>query len=213
MAPSPLARPSSADEARGLWFGLLGVVIFAMTLPMTRLAVGPATRSAAVAAVRRRRPRPRWPACCSVVYLLLDAGAAAARAATRRRSRSARPAPWSAFRSFSALALREVDAMHAAVITGVLPLGTAVVARARVPPAAVDRLLGLRADSAARWCSAFAALARRRRGCSAADGLLLLAVLSASIGYVAGARLSAEMPRRAGDLLGARAEPAADACR
>ncbi|HPG78395.1 MAG TPA: EamA family transporter, partial [Piscinibacter sp.] len=27
------------DEARGLWLGLLGVVIFAMTLPMTRLAV------------------------------------------------------------------------------------------------------------------------------------------------------------------------------
>ena len=29
------------DETRGLWLGLLGVVIFAMTLPMTRLAVGP----------------------------------------------------------------------------------------------------------------------------------------------------------------------------
>ena len=33
----------SADETRGLWLGLLGVVIFAMTLPMTRLAVGPAS--------------------------------------------------------------------------------------------------------------------------------------------------------------------------
>jgi len=30
------------NELRGLWLGLLGVVIFAMTLPMTRLAVGPA---------------------------------------------------------------------------------------------------------------------------------------------------------------------------
>src|SRR5690349_19664094 len=34
------AQPSAADEAKGLWLGLLGVVIFAMTLPMTRLAVG-----------------------------------------------------------------------------------------------------------------------------------------------------------------------------
>ncbi len=34
--------PSKDDEARGLWLGLLGVVIFAMTLPMTRLAVAPA---------------------------------------------------------------------------------------------------------------------------------------------------------------------------
>ena len=33
---------SSRNESRGLWLGLLGVVIFAMTLPMTRLAVGPA---------------------------------------------------------------------------------------------------------------------------------------------------------------------------
>ena len=42
--PTPSsAAPSTADETRGLWFGLLGVVIFAMTTPMTRLAVGPAS--------------------------------------------------------------------------------------------------------------------------------------------------------------------------
>src|SRR5450631_17953 len=29
------------NATRGLWLGLLGVTIFAMTLPMTRLAVGP----------------------------------------------------------------------------------------------------------------------------------------------------------------------------
>ncbi|MBC7380481.1 MAG: EamA family transporter, partial [Burkholderiaceae bacterium] len=28
------------EEIRGLWLGTLGVVIFALTLPMTRLAVG-----------------------------------------------------------------------------------------------------------------------------------------------------------------------------
>ncbi|MEO5696213.1 MAG: EamA family transporter, partial [Burkholderiaceae bacterium] len=33
---------ASRNETRGLWLGLLGVTIFAMTLPMTRLAVGPA---------------------------------------------------------------------------------------------------------------------------------------------------------------------------
>lgn len=31
---------SSHDIRRGLWLGLLGIVIFAVTLPMTRLAVG-----------------------------------------------------------------------------------------------------------------------------------------------------------------------------
>jgi len=34
---------TARNEARGLWLGLLGVVIFAMTLPMTRLAVGPSS--------------------------------------------------------------------------------------------------------------------------------------------------------------------------
>jgi hypothetical protein len=29
-------------EAKGLWLGLLGVAMFALTMPMTRLAVGPA---------------------------------------------------------------------------------------------------------------------------------------------------------------------------
>ncbi|MEN9483798.1 MAG: hypothetical protein RJB37_1678, partial [Pseudomonadota bacterium] len=35
-------HPSTlSTENRGLLLGLLGVVIFALTLPMTRLAVGP----------------------------------------------------------------------------------------------------------------------------------------------------------------------------
>ena len=41
-APAPGA-PSSAQVRRGLLLGLLGVVIFAMTFPMTRLAVGDAS--------------------------------------------------------------------------------------------------------------------------------------------------------------------------
>lgn len=32
--------PSSHDQRRGLGLGLLGVAIFALTLPMTRLATG-----------------------------------------------------------------------------------------------------------------------------------------------------------------------------
>jgi hypothetical protein len=34
--------PGASAETRGLWLGVLGVTIFAMTLPMTRLAVGSA---------------------------------------------------------------------------------------------------------------------------------------------------------------------------
>ena len=39
MTP-PRAHPAHGAEARGLALGLLGVTIFALTLPMTRLAVG-----------------------------------------------------------------------------------------------------------------------------------------------------------------------------
>ena len=97
------------------------------------------------------------------------------------------------FPLFLALALREVDAMHAAVVTGVLPLATAAVAALVLAAAAVGGFLGLRRGRAARWCWALPP-GRAAAGWRAADGLLLLAVLSASIGYVAGARVSAVMP-------------------
>ena len=43
MHAQALHAPTSRDdETRGLWLGLLGVAIFALTLPMTRMAVGPA---------------------------------------------------------------------------------------------------------------------------------------------------------------------------
>jgi drug/metabolite transporter (DMT)-like permease len=91
-----------------------------------------------------------------------------------------------------ALALREVDAMHAAVVTGVLPLATAVVGalalRQRPSPGFwACSLLG---------CAlvvGYAAWMGSGR-LAAADGWLLLAVLSAAVGYVAGARVSALLP-------------------
>ena len=176
-------------ETQALWLGLLGVVIFALTLPMTRLAVGPASD-------------PQLPP------LFVTAGRAALAGllsifvlfAMRARPPQARQA-WSlavcaagtvvGFPLFLGLALREVDAMHAAVVTGVLPLGTAVAAavyfRQRPSPGFwACAVLG---------CAlvlAFAAYQGEGR-LSAADGLLLLAVACASIGYVAGARLAGEM--------------------
>jgi hypothetical protein len=55
-------RPPLADATRGLLLGALGVLIFAATLPMTRLAVGDAARRSC------RRPSsppaaPAWPGC------------------------------------------------------------------------------------------------------------------------------------------------------
>lgn len=179
----------SRDEVKGLWCGLLGVVIFAMTLPMTRLAVGPAS-DPQLPPLFVTAGRAAMAGVLSVVYLL-------ATNAPRPRGDQLASFAVSAlgtvvgFPLFLALALREVDAMHAAVITGVLPLGTAVVAALafRQRPSSgfwVCAVLG---------CALVLAFAAHRGSgrLSPADGLLLLAVASASIGYVAGARLSSQI--------------------
>jgi len=181
--------PTRHDETRGLWWGLVGVVIFAMTLPMTRLAVGPAS-DPQLPPLFVTAGRAAAAGVLSVVYLLSTR-------APRPRGDQLGAIAVSAlgtvvgFPLFLSLALREVDAMHAAVITGVLPLGTAVAAA----------IAFRQRPSAGFWtCAvvgcglvlAFAALRGSGR-LSAADGLLLAAVASASVGYVAGARLSAQM--------------------
>jgi drug/metabolite transporter (DMT)-like permease len=165
-------------------------VIFAMTLPMTRLAVGdssdpqlpPAFVTAGRAAVA---------GVLSLVYLL-------AVRAQRPARHLARPLAISAigtvvgFPLFLALALRQVDAMHAAVVTGVLPLATAVVAALvlRQRPS-----FGFWACAVLGCALVLAYAAWQGSGqLSLADGWLLLAVLSAAIGYVAGAQVSAVMP-------------------
>lgn len=185
----PQAAPDAAAELRGLWLGLLGVAIFAMTLPMTRLAVGPteapqlpplfvtAGRAAAAALLSivflrvthaPGPPRRLWP-----VLALCAAGTVIG------------------FPLFLALALRQVDAMHAAVVTGLLPLATAALAAlafGQRPSAGFWACAGL----GSMLVLAFAAHAGGGR-LVAADGLLLLAVLCAAAGYVAGAAASREL--------------------
>jgi drug/metabolite transporter (DMT)-like permease len=177
-------------ETRGLWLGLLGVTMFAMTLPMTRLAVGPlqdpqlpplfvtagrAAGAALLAAAYLAWTRAPWPRRRHLGALLVSAAGTVV-----------------GFPLFLALALRQVDAMHAAVVTGVLPLGTAVVAALalRQRPSIGFWLC------AAGGCALVIAFAALKGGgrLSAADGLLLLAVASTAVAYVAGARVAAEVP-------------------
>lgn len=177
------------SETRGLWLGLLGVVIFAMTLPMTRLAVGPAA-DPQLPPLFVTAGRAALAGLLSIVYLV------ATRAPRPRRAQLPDFAISAlgtvvGFPLFLALALREVDAMHAAVVTGVLPLGTAIAAAIafRQRPSNGFWLC------AVLGCALVLGFASMKGGGGwvAADGLLLLAVASASIGYVSGARLAAQM--------------------
>jgi drug/metabolite transporter (DMT)-like permease len=189
-AAGPARRLAMTDSTRGYALGALGVVIFAMTLPMMRLAVGgnadpqlpPGFVTAGRAAVA---------GVLSALYLLALRAPPPARRLWPALAVSALGTVVG-FPLFLSLALREVDAMHAAVVTGVMPLGTAVVAA----------LVLRQRPSAGFWTCAvlgcalvlgFAAWQGSGR-LSAADGLLLLAVLSTSIGYVAGAQVSVHLP-------------------
>ena len=180
----------STHETRGLWLGFLGVVIFSITPAMTRLAVGSAADPQLPAAFVTAG-RAGAAALLSAVYLLV----------VRAKAPRARQIPAFVlcalgtvvgFPQFLALALQKVDAMHASVITGVLPLATAVVAA----------LVFRQRPSAGFWacavlgCLLVLAFAVLRGGgaIGLADAYLFGAMASAAVGYVAGARLSQDMP-------------------
>lgn len=185
--PTPAAvAPSAADASRGLLLGAAGVLMFALSLPMTRLAGGSAAAPqldpafvafgrAAVAGLLSVLylwvTRSRWPRRAEVLPLATTAAGVVF-----------------GWPLFSGWAVRYVDAVHAAVVSGVLPLATAVIAA----------LVGRQRPSRGFWACAGAGLllvvafaAWRGAGAlEAADGLLLAAVLCASAGYVSGARLA-----------------------
>jgi drug/metabolite transporter (DMT)-like permease len=178
------------DAQRGFALGALGVTIFALTLPMTRLAVGdasdPQLQPAFVTA-----GRAAVAGLLSVAYLLAVRAPRPGRALWLPLAISALGTVVG-FPLGISLALREVDAMHAAVITGVLPLATAVfgVLATRQRPSA-----GFWACAVAGCALVLAFAAWQGSGrLSGADGWLLLAVLSASAGYVGGARAAAVLP-------------------
>ena len=166
---------------RGLAWGFLGVLAFSLSLPTTQVAVrqlGPvfstvgravvaAGLAAGYLAWRRARLPDRW---VLLSLLVVAAGVVVG------------------FPLFTALALQRTDSAHGAVIVGLLPAATAVLGVLRT---------GER-PSWAFWVAAAAGAAAvvvfavvRGSGLpSSADGLTVVAVLSAAVGYAEGARLA-----------------------
>ena len=194
LPTAPAAAPRTAAEARGLALGLLGVVIFAATLPMTRLAVG----------------TPEAPGMSGVFVAMARAAVAGALSALLLL---AQRAPWPqrgdgwplaltalgvvfGFPLLTSLAMRHVGAVHASVLVGVLPLATA----------AVGALLHRQRPSAGFWACAllgtglvvlFALLSAggggSRLALHPADLLLLAAMLCGAVGYAYGGQLAQRM--------------------
>lgn len=193
---NPASHPTGAarSPALGLWLGVLAMAMFGMTLPMTQLATGPASAP---------QLSPLFVTCARAVV------AAGLSALWLLATRAPRPQPghWGplalaalgnavAYPLLLALALRESTSQHAAVITALAPLLTSVVAA----------LVWRQRVAAGFWACAVAGCALvvafslwrgRQAGLgwapSAADAGLAVGVLAASIGYVAGARVSAAL--------------------
>jgi len=181
-----------AKEREGLALGALGVAIFALTLPMTRLAVG-TPQAPQMSGVFIALGRAAVAALLSALFLLLT------RAPLPRREDWLPLAITAAgvvfgFPLLTSIAMRHVGAVHASVIVGVLPLATA----------AVGAWLHGQRPSAGFWGCAlagsalvvtYAVLRTPGQGLDVdvADLLLLAAMACAAVGYGWGARLSRRM--------------------
>ncbi len=179
-------------ESRGLALGLLGVAIFALTLPMTRLAVG-TPEAPLLPGLFIGMGRAAVAGVLSALLLLWQRAPLPARADWGPLALSALGVVFG-FPLLTSVAMRYVGAVHAAVILGLLPLTTA----------AVGALLHRQRPSLAFWACAllgsllvvaFALLRSGQAGLALhpADLLLMAAVACAAVGYGFGGKLSHHM--------------------
>ena len=169
------------NELKGYLLGFVGVVIFGLTLPATRIAVtsldpvfvglGRAVLAAAIGAACLLITRQRWPVRDEWTRLVAVASGVVI-----------------GFPLLSAIAMQTAPAAHGGVVLGTLPLATAVTAA----------LFTGERPSAGFWaCSvvgaaAVVAFALIDGGTElhAADTLLVLSVISAAVGYAIGGDLT-----------------------
>ncbi|GAA1107694.1 DMT family transporter [Nocardiopsis metallicus] len=177
------------SQRAGLWWGLLGVAAFSLTVPMTRVAVASGTLSPLFVGSAR-----------AVIAALL---AAAALALTRQRL--PRGDQWFrlalvgggvviGFPLLTSYALTTASASHSAVVIALLPAATAVLAVLRGrerPPAVFWAMAAVGAVAAL----GFAALRGGGFGSGLAwsDLLLFGAVVAAAVGYAEGGLLAREL--------------------
>ena len=178
-------------ETLGMWLGVLGVAIFAVTLPMTRLATG-TPQDPQLSAWFITFGRAALAGCLSLLFLVLTRSPRPT-AAQRKPQLLAMLGKAVGFPLCLGLALRHVTSGHAAVFSALLPLATAAMAAA---------VLHQRARLGFWVCAALGALlviafallraSQHAQGFALewADLLLLGAILWAALGYVYGAQVT-----------------------
>jgi len=176
--------PAMTQETKGMLLGVLGIAMFSLTLPFTRIAVleidpvlvalGRAVVAALCAAALLWRQRAPWPDPSQLRSLLITAAGVVF-----------------GFPVLMSIAMHDVPASHGAIVLGILPLATALFGALR---------FGER-PSAGFWIAALCgsglvvAFALRQGGgqLHSADVALFAAVLAAAMGYAEGGRLARTM--------------------
>lgn len=176
----------STRTSTGIWWGLLGVVAFSFTVPLTRVAVegmsplfigaGRAVVAALLAALALALTRQRFPRGTQWIRLAVVAGGIVA-----------------GFPLLTTFALTSTSASHGAIVIALLPAATATVAvlRGRERPRLLFWVLTAVGVIAA---LVFALVQSGGFGSLHwADLLLLGAVVAAAIGYAEGGLLAREL--------------------
>jgi drug/metabolite transporter (DMT)-like permease len=171
-------------ETKGMLLGFIGVLMFSLTLPFTRIAVaelspyfvtfGRSLLGGICALLLFSYTRPKLPTKNQLLRLCVIALGVVY-----------------GFPLFVSLAMQTLPSAHGGIVLGVLPLATAVVGALRFK----ER------PSMAFWATAilgsvlviaYAAL-NGSGGLAPEDGLLFVAIASAAVGYSEGGKLSEEM--------------------
>jgi hypothetical protein len=179
-------------ERQGMWLGLLGVMIFSVTLPVTRLAVGTA-EAPYLSGVFLAMGRASVAGVLSLLYLFYIRAAWPNKAQWQGLSLVAIGVVFG-FPLLTSLAMRHVEASHASVITGVLPLATACLA-AVINKQKPSWGFWLCAITGSGVVVVFALLRSGQSGFAlqVADLLLLGAMVFGAVGYAWGGRLTQSM--------------------
>ena len=172
------------NETKGMLLGFIGVLLFSLTLPFTRIAVaelspyfvtfGRSSLGGICALLLFIFTRPQLPTPSQLIRLSVMALGVVY-----------------GFPLFVSLAMTTLPSAHGGIVLGVLPLATAVVGALRFK----ER------PSLAFWLTAVIgsvlvityAYLNGSGGLVSEDGLLFFAVLSAAVGYSEGGKLSEEM--------------------
>ncbi|MDH6409151.1 drug/metabolite transporter (DMT)-like permease [Aurantimicrobium minutum] len=182
---SESVKSLSTGRYAGVLWGLLGILTFSFTLPFTRIAVatinpffmttGRAALAALFALIVFAVVRPQRPNKNQVIRLIIVAAGVVI-----------------GFPLFTSLALQSVPSAHGTVVIALLPAVTAlfVVIRTGERP---SFLFWGAAIAGAIAVIAFLALSNGFSGFSLPDIFLVLAVISAAIGYTEGGLLSREL--------------------